>query len=87
MALKRTYLDWNATAPLSEAARLAMIEAFSLPGNASSVHTEGRAARAAVEKAHPVRPFHGNKWMLNEDNDNDDDTERGQKLYLDARYG
>lgn len=51
MALKRTYLDWNATAPLSEAARLAMIEAFSLPGNASSVHTEGRAARAAVEKA------------------------------------
>lgn len=51
MALKRTYLDWNATAPLSEAARLAMIEAFSLPGNASSVHTEGRVARAAVEKA------------------------------------
>lgn len=51
MALKRTYLDWNATAPLSEAARLAMIEAFSLPGNASSVHAEGRAARAAVEKA------------------------------------
>ncbi len=51
MALQRTYLDWNATAPLSEAARLAMIEAFSLPGNASSVHAEGRAARAAVEKA------------------------------------
>lgn len=51
MALQRTYLDWNATAPLSEAARLAMVEAFSLPGNASSVHSEGRAARAAVEKA------------------------------------
>jgi cysteine desulfurase len=51
MALQRTYLDWNATAPLSEAARLAMIDALSLPGNASSVHTEGRAARAAVEKA------------------------------------
>lgn len=51
MALQRTYLDWNATAPLSEAARLAMIDALSLPGNASSVHAEGRAARAAVEKA------------------------------------
>ena len=51
MALQRTYLDWNATAPLSEAARLAMVEAFSLPGNASSVHAEGRSARAAVEKA------------------------------------
>ncbi|MBO0141765.1 cysteine desulfurase [Agrobacterium sp. Ap1] len=51
MALQRTYLDWNATAPLSDAARLAMVEAFSLPGNASSVHSEGRVARAAVEKA------------------------------------
>src|SRR5690349_19169948 len=51
MALQRTYLDWNATAPLSEAARLAMLDALTLPGNASSVHAEGRAARAAVEKA------------------------------------
>jgi len=51
MALQRTYLDWNATAPLSEAARLAMLDALLLPGNASSVHAEGRAARSAVEKA------------------------------------
>lgn len=51
MALRRTYLDWNATAPLSEAARAAMLDALSLPGNASSVHAEGRAARSAVEKA------------------------------------
>lgn len=51
MASQRTYLDWNATAPLSEAARLAMLDALALPGNASSVHAEGRAARAAVEKA------------------------------------
>jgi cysteine desulfurase len=51
MASKRTYLDWNATAPLSEAARVSMLDALSLPGNASSVHAEGRAARSAVEKA------------------------------------
>lgn len=51
MALQRTYLDWNATAPLCEPARMAMLEALSLPGNASSVHGEGRAARAALEKA------------------------------------
>jgi cysteine desulfurase len=51
MALQRTYLDWNATAPLSEAARLAMLDALALPGNASSVHAEGRTARTAVEKA------------------------------------
>ncbi|MDR6818798.1 cysteine desulfurase [Neorhizobium sp. 2083] len=51
MALNRTYLDWNATAPLSAPARAAMLEALQLPGNASSVHGEGRAARAAVDKA------------------------------------
>jgi cysteine desulfurase len=51
MAPNRTYLDWNATAPLSAPARAAMLEALQLPGNASSVHGEGRAARAAMEKA------------------------------------
>ncbi|MBP2558982.1 cysteine desulfurase [Neorhizobium galegae] len=51
MALNRTYLDWNATAPLSAPARAAMLDALQLPGNASSVHGEGRAARAAVDKA------------------------------------
>lgn len=51
MALHRIYLDWNATAPLSAPARAAMIEALRLPGNASSVHGEGRAARAAIDKA------------------------------------
>ncbi len=51
MAMHRTYLDWNATAPLLEPARLAMLEALAAPGNASSVHAEGRATRAAVEKA------------------------------------
>lgn len=51
MALERVYLDWNATAPLSGVARDAMLAALELPGNASSVHAEGRAARAAVDKA------------------------------------
>ncbi|MBP2549615.1 cysteine desulfurase [Neorhizobium galegae] len=51
MATARTYLDWNATAPLSEAARSAMLDAYALPGNASSVHAEGRAARAGLDRA------------------------------------
>jgi cysteine desulfurase len=51
MAVNRTYLDWNATAPLGASARAAMMEALQLPGNASSVHGEGRAARTAVDKA------------------------------------
>ena len=48
---ERAYFDWNATAPLREEARAAMVAALALTGNASSVHGEGRAARAAVEKA------------------------------------
>ena len=47
----RVYLDWNATAPLRPEARAAMLEAMDLVGNPSSVHTEGRAAKALVEKA------------------------------------
>lgn len=47
----RIYLDWNATAPLRPEARAAMAAAFDLPGNPSSVHSEGRAARHAVEEA------------------------------------
>lgn len=45
----RTYLDWNATAPLAPAAREAMVAALDACGNASSVHAEGRSRRAAVE--------------------------------------
>lgn len=51
MAAKRIYLDWNATAPLMGAAREAMLEALLMSGNPSSVHAEGRAARAVIEKA------------------------------------
>lgn len=47
----RTYLDWNATAPLMTAAREAMIAALDLSGNPSSVHGEGRAVRAVIDGA------------------------------------
>ena len=48
---ERVYLDWNATAPLRPEARAAMAAAMDVTGNPSSVHAEGRAARAVVEKA------------------------------------
>ena len=51
MSHRRIYLDYNATSPLLPVAREAMIEAMDLQGNPSSVHAEGRASRAAVEKA------------------------------------
>ncbi|MCA0401169.1 MAG: cysteine desulfurase [Proteobacteria bacterium] len=51
MAASRAYLDWNATAPLLPAAREAMLRALDCPGNPSSIHAEGRAARAIVEQA------------------------------------
>jgi cysteine desulfurase len=46
------YLDYNATTPLSDAAREAMEPYFSKHfGNASSIHRAGRNARAAVDNA------------------------------------
>jgi cysteine desulfurase len=51
MSAPRTYLDWNATAPLRPEARDAMIAALDTIGNPSSPHTEGRRARAIVEDA------------------------------------
>src|SRR5258708_29388057 len=47
----RSYFDWNATAPLGPQAAEALREALAVPGNPSSVHAEGRAARRLVEKA------------------------------------
>lgn len=49
--MKRIYLDYNATAPLRPEARKAMIAAMDVAGNPSSVHAEGRAAKALVERA------------------------------------
>lgn len=51
MAASRLYLDYNAGAPLRAGVRAAMIDALSATGNASSVHGEGRAARARIERA------------------------------------
>ena len=50
MAVERAYLDHNASAPLRESARSAMVDALAA-ANPSSVHAEGRAARAIVEDA------------------------------------
>jgi cysteine desulfurase len=47
----RVYLDWNATTPLRGEARAAMIAAMDVVGNPSSVHREGRAAKALMERA------------------------------------
>ncbi len=47
----RTYLDWNATAPLRPQARAALEVALDLAGNPSSVHAEGRSARRLIEDA------------------------------------
>lgn len=51
MMAERVYLDWNATAPLRAKARDAMVAAMDVVGNPSSVHAEGRAAKAVVEHA------------------------------------
>ena len=48
---ERFYLDYNATAPLRPEVREAMIGALAMTGNPSSVHAEGRAARAAIDTA------------------------------------
>lgn len=47
----RTYLDYNATSPLRPEAREAVMCALDAYGNASSVHGEGRRARAMIEAA------------------------------------
>jgi cysteine desulfurase len=51
MASTRTYLDHNATSPLRPEAREAVLAALDLHGNPSSVHAEGRQARAVIEQA------------------------------------
>ncbi|QIR85165.1 cysteine desulfurase family protein [Paracoccus sp. AK26] len=47
----RTYLDWNATTPLRDEVKAAMREGMEIVGNPSSVHSEGRAAKMAMERA------------------------------------
>jgi len=45
----RIYFDYNATAPIREAVIDAVQKAMRIPSNASSIHTEGRQARANIE--------------------------------------
>lgn len=47
----RIYFDYNASAPLVDEARAAMLAALDLAANPSSVHAEGRKARALIKKA------------------------------------
>jgi cysteine desulfurase len=50
----RVYLDHNATNPIKESAREAMLSAMGLIGNASSIHAEGRKAHALLDDAREV---------------------------------
>lgn len=45
------YCDYNAGAPVRAEAAVAMARALAIAGNPSSVHSAGRAARAAIEDA------------------------------------
>ena len=47
----RSYLDYNATAPLRPEVREVIVAALDAYGNPSSVHAEGREARALIESA------------------------------------
>ncbi len=49
--IDRAYFDWNATAPLRPEARAAVLGALDVVATPSSVHTEGRGARAMIERA------------------------------------
>ncbi len=51
MPVSRIYLDHNATTPIRPQVRHAIYEALEHPGNASSVHAEGRAAHKALDEA------------------------------------
>jgi cysteine desulfurase len=51
MAESRAYLDHNASTPLRPAAAEAMARALQIVGNPSSIHAEGRAARAVLDQA------------------------------------
>lgn len=51
MNFARTYLDYNASAPLLPQAREAVSATLALDGNPSSVHAEGRRLREIIEAA------------------------------------
>lgn len=45
------YLDYNSTAPMKGEVKKAVTNAFDIMGNPSSIHSFGRQARSAIEKA------------------------------------
>ncbi len=47
----RSYLDYNASAPVLPCVAEAMLEVMACPGNASSVHQSGRSFRRRIEDA------------------------------------
>ncbi|MDR3343904.1 MAG: cysteine desulfurase [Treponema sp.] len=51
MTERRVYVDYNATTPLKDEVKAAMIRDFEVYGNASSLHAAGRLAHARVEEA------------------------------------
>lgn len=51
MTIARYYMDYNATTPLSPAAKAALVAALDIVGNPSSVHKEGRLAKSAMQLA------------------------------------
>ncbi len=48
--MKRIYLDHNATTPLHPEVKKSITEALDIFGNPSSLHEDGRMARALVEE-------------------------------------
>ncbi len=48
------YLDYNATTPLRPQVKTAMLEAFDVFGNPSSVHRYGRQARSIIDAAREI---------------------------------
>ena len=51
MAERQVYVDYNATTPLKDGVKAAMINDLDIFGNASSMHRAGRLAHARVEEA------------------------------------
>ncbi|MCL2809004.1 MAG: aminotransferase class V-fold PLP-dependent enzyme [Treponema sp.] len=49
--MRKVYIDYNATTPLRAEIKAAIIEDLEVFGNASSMHTSGRMAKAKIEQA------------------------------------
>ncbi|MCL2251419.1 MAG: aminotransferase class V-fold PLP-dependent enzyme [Treponema sp.] len=49
--MRKVYIDYNATTPLRQEVKTALIQDLEIFGNASSMHASGRKAHAGVEQA------------------------------------